>query len=99
MSRGQLLEENKFYSLAIAEYQQANTQDPANIDPFIKIGRIHLLSNDYGKAEENFNKALTIEPTNTLRLFLSGIFKFLKLICGNDLSLLRPRDPEPHRTV
>lgn len=62
LSRGQLLEDNKFYSLAIAEYQQANALDPNNPEPFLKIGRIHLLTNDYPKAEENFQKVLTLQP-------------------------------------
>lgn len=64
IGRGQLLEENKFYSLAIAEYQQANSLDPNNTDPFIKIGRIHLLTGDYPKAQDNFQKALNLQPDN-----------------------------------
>jgi len=64
MNRGQLLEENNFYSLAIAEYQQANALEPNNPDPFMKIGRIQLLTADYPKAEENFKKALTLLPGN-----------------------------------
>ncbi len=64
MSRGALLEENKFYSLAIAEYQQANALEPNNAEPFIKIGRVHLLTADYPKAQSNFEKALELQPKN-----------------------------------
>jgi len=64
MTRGALLETNKYYSLAIAEYQQANTLNPNNAEPFIKIGRVHLLTMDYPKAQDNFEKALTLQPNN-----------------------------------
>lgn len=64
ISRGQLLENNKYYSLAIAEYQQANALDPNNPEPFVKIGRIHMLTSDFPKAEDNFTKALTLQPAN-----------------------------------
>jgi len=64
MNRGQLLEENKFYSLAIGEYQAANGLAPNNSDPFMKIGRIQLLTADYSKAEQNFQKAISLDPNN-----------------------------------
>ncbi len=64
INRGQLLEDNQYYSLAIAEYQQANALDPSNADPFLKIGRIQLLTADYAKAEENFKKAVELQPGN-----------------------------------
>lgn len=64
MSRGALLETNKFYTLAIAEYQQANQLAPTNAEPFIKIGRVHLLLNDYPKAQVNFEQALKLVPGN-----------------------------------
>lgn len=64
IARGALLESNKFYSLAIAEYQQANNLDPNNAEPFIKIGRASLLTNNHLKAEENFQKAVALQPEN-----------------------------------
>ncbi len=64
MNRGQLLEDNQYYSLAIAEYQQANALDPNNPDPFLKIGRIQLLTADYPKAEENLQKVISLDPNN-----------------------------------
>lgn len=64
ITRGQLLEDNKYYSLAIAEYQQANALEPNNPEPFIKIGRIQLLTADYPKAEENLKKAVSLQPGN-----------------------------------
>jgi len=64
MTRGQLLETNTFYSLAIAEYQAANALSPKSADPFMKIGRIQLLTADYPKAETNFKKAIELQPGN-----------------------------------
>ena len=64
MNRGALLEQNGFSTLAIAEYQAANKQDPETPDPYIKIGRLHLLNQEYTEAEDSFRNALKIAPDN-----------------------------------
>jgi tetratricopeptide (TPR) repeat protein len=75
MNRGQLLEDNQYYSLAISEYQQANSLDPNNEVPFLKIGRIQLLTGDYAKAEENLTKAVSINPNDVdAQIYLGRTF-------------------------
>ncbi|MFA5829177.1 MAG: tetratricopeptide repeat protein [Candidatus Gracilibacteria bacterium] len=72
ISRGALLEQNGYYSLAIAEYEAASKLDLTNPEPFVKIGRIHLLNHEYDAAVANFQQANKLAPNNTDTLVYLG---------------------------
>lgn len=64
MNRAELLKENKYYSLAIAEYESASKLSPSKPDPLVKIGEIHLLTNDTIKAKLSLQEAIKLDPEN-----------------------------------
>lgn len=64
MNRGDLLVQNGYSALAIAEYQAAANMAPTNPSPLIKIGQIHLESGDTIKAKLSFEEALQLSPQN-----------------------------------
>lgn len=65
VNRAELLEQNNFPTLAIAEYQSANKIDPTNTEPLFRIGRIYLRINEFKKAQVVFESALKISPDDT----------------------------------
>ena len=87
MSRGKLLEDKGYYSLAIAEFQAASQIAPTKADPLIQIGRMHIKESDYLKAKISFEEAIKIDPTSTTS----------KIYLGR--SLLSLRQPEDARKV
>ncbi len=64
MERAALLEKNNFPGLAIAQYQEAYKKDPANLKPLYEIGKIHLRTSSYGKAEIIFQELVAKDPQN-----------------------------------
>ncbi len=64
ITKGDTLKENGFYDLAIKEYQTAQSMEPSNITPLIKISEIHLQSNNLEKAEEILKQALETDSTS-----------------------------------
>ena len=72
ISRAQLLEQNNFPTLAIAQYQEALNKDPNNTTPSLQIGKIYLRIADYLKAESTFRDLISKEPNNTDALVYLG---------------------------
>jgi tetratricopeptide (TPR) repeat protein len=64
IQRAQLLEQNNFPTLAIAQYQEAYNKDNSNSSPLIEIGRIYLRTNNFPKAEETFRQLYSQNPNN-----------------------------------
>lgn len=87
MSRGKLLEDKGYYSLAIAEFQAASQIAPTKADPLIQIGRMHIKESDYLKAKISFEEAIKIDPASTTA----------KIYLGR--SLLSLRQPEDAKKV
>ncbi len=56
--------DRNYYQLALNEYIKANKDSPSSIEPFLKIGQVHLKLKNNGKARSNFNSALEIDSTN-----------------------------------
>jgi tetratricopeptide (TPR) repeat protein len=65
MSRGKLLEDKSYYSMAISEFLAASKLNPSKVDPLIQIGRMHLKNGDYIKSKISFEEALKIDSTST----------------------------------
>jgi tetratricopeptide (TPR) repeat protein len=65
IARAQLLEQNNFPTLAIAQYQEALTKDSVNFTPLYQIGKIYLRIGDYLKAESTFRDLTVKDPNNT----------------------------------
>ncbi|MEZ4087775.1 MAG: tetratricopeptide repeat protein [Candidatus Gracilibacteria bacterium] len=64
MTRGNLLVQNGYNALAVAEFEAAADQAPTNPSPLIAIGKIHLDSGDTIKAKLSFEEALKLNPSN-----------------------------------
>jgi len=65
IARAQLLEQNNFPTLAIAQYEEALKKDPTQINPLFQIGKIYLRIGDYVKAESTFRDLTTKDPNNS----------------------------------
>lgn len=48
---------------AVKAYMEAAAKEPANPLPYYRIGRIYLSQNNKDLFEENFNKAISLDPT------------------------------------
>lgn len=64
MKRGQLLSDQKYYTLAIAEFETAHKLSPSNPAPLTQIGIINYNLKDYVKAKLNFQEVLKLNPNN-----------------------------------
>lgn len=64
MNRGNLLEQNGYHALAIAEFEAASDMAPTKAEPLIAIGTIHLESGDTIKAKLSLQEALKKDPNN-----------------------------------
>lgn len=64
ISRAQLLEQNNFPTLAIAQYQEALNKDPSKFTPLFQIGKIYLRIGDYAKSESTFRTLISKDPSN-----------------------------------
>ncbi len=64
MNRGQLLTENGYSALAIAEFESASKMAPTNPAPLAAIGKIHLQSGDTIKAKLSLQEALKLDQNN-----------------------------------
>ena len=65
MTRGKLLEDKGYYSLAISEFQGAAKLDTSKVEPLIQIGRMYIKIPDYNKAKVSFEEALKVDPSST----------------------------------
>jgi len=70
--RAELLETNNFPTLAISEFQNAYSLDQRNTLPLFKIGKIHLKTSDFTKAQATFEAILKIDANNTEAKVLLG---------------------------
>lgn len=64
MNRGNLLVQNGYNALAVAEFEAAADQAPTNPSPLIAIGKINLQAGDTIKAKLSFEEALKLSPSN-----------------------------------
>lgn len=64
MNRGNLLVQNGYYALAIAEFEAASDMSPTRAAPLIAIGKVHLENNDTIKAKLSLQEALKKDPNN-----------------------------------
>ena len=65
LSRAVELQNNGNYQEAITTYQAASSLDPNNAQIYYNIGTAYQASNDFQKAKENYNKALSFDTSNT----------------------------------
>lgn len=72
MERGNLLENNGYGALAIAEYESASKMDPQSPKPFVAIGRVHFENGDYIKAKLALDEAIKIDSQNIDAQILLG---------------------------
>lgn len=64
LEKGNEYFDNGYYELALNEYIKANQESPGSVEPFIKIGKMHLVLKNNGKARSNFESALAIDSSN-----------------------------------
>lgn len=64
IARGELLVQNRYYALAIAEFETASDMAPTKAEPLIEIGKIHIKTGDTIKAKLSLQEGLKKDPNN-----------------------------------
>lgn len=64
VKRAEELEKSGFPSLAIAQWQEAYKKNPQNLNPLFEIGKIHIRTKNYAKAENIFQDLIKQDPNS-----------------------------------
>lgn len=72
IDQGDLRASDGYPTLAISQYSKASKLEPSEIEPYLKIGMVHISEKEYAKAIENFRIAAQLNKNDIESKILVG---------------------------